>query len=32
MINNIPQAITRDMIVGHVRYVVYPFSDARSIN
>lgn len=32
LINNIPQAITRDMIIGHVRYVVYPFSDARSIN
>ena len=30
--NGIPEAITRDMIVGHVRYVVYPFSDARSIN
>ena len=30
--NGIPEAITRDMIVGHVRYVVYPFSDARSID
>lgn len=30
--NGIPEAITRDMIVGHVRYVVYPFSNARSIN
>ena len=30
--NGIPEAITRDMIVGHVRYVFYPFSDARSIN
>ena len=30
--NGVPEAITRDMIVGHVRYVVYPFSDARSIN
>ena len=30
--NGVPEAITRDMIIGHVRYVVYPFSDARSIN
>ena len=30
--NGVPEAITRDMILGHVRYVVYPFSDARSIN
>ena len=30
--NGVPEAITRDMIVGHVRCVVYPFSDARSIN
>lgn len=29
--NGVPEAITRDMIIGHVRYVVYPFSDARSI-
>ena len=28
--NGVPEAITRDMII--VRYVVYPFSDARSIN
>ena len=30
--NGVPEAITRDMIIGHVRYVVYPFSDVRSIN
>ena len=30
--NGTPEAIARDMIVGHVRYVVYPFSDARSID
>ena len=30
--NGVPEAITRDMIIGHVRYVVYPFSDARSVN
>ena len=30
--NGVPEAITRDMIIGHVRYVVYPFSDTRSIN
>ena len=30
--NGVPEAITRDMIIGHVRYVVYPFSDPRSIN
>ena len=26
-----PAAITRDMIVGHVRWVVYPFSNIRGI-
>ena len=30
--NGTPEAIARDMIVGHVRYVVYPFGDARSID
>ena len=26
-----PAALTRDMIIGHVRYVVFPFSQARGI-
>lgn len=29
--NGVPEPITRDMIVGHVRYVVYPFRQARGI-
>ncbi|MBQ7867571.1 MAG: signal peptidase I [Clostridia bacterium] len=28
---NKPEAITRDMIVGHVRWVVFPFSNIRGI-
>ena len=27
-----PSAITRDMIIGHVRWVVYPFTNIREIN
>ena len=26
-----PAALTRDMIIGHVRCVVFPFSDIRTI-